>query len=107
MRYENVKSLLQYQQLLQKGERPIVDTHFVSPREAMEDSVILGLRLRTGLFKQDFFAAHGSRVEDAFGTVISPLVDRGWLLEDEARISIPAQYFSVASEIMMRFLGNS
>ncbi len=107
MRYENVKSLLQYQQHLQKGERPIADTHFVSPREAMEDSVILGLRLQTGLFKQGFFVAHGIRVEDAFGTVISPLVERGWLLEDEEQIRIPAKYFSVASEIMMRFLGNS
>ncbi len=106
-RYENVKSLLRYQQMLDGGERPLEALSAVTAKEAMEDSVILGLRLREGVNKSAFLAHHGVALDEAFGDVILPLIERGLLQEDEDRIVIPSRYYSLANEIMVRFLGNS
>ncbi len=106
-RYENVKSLLRYQQMLADMERPLEDALVVTAKEAMEDSVILGLRLREGVNKKAFLLHHGILLHEAFGQVISSLKQRGMLVEDEERIVIPGKYFSVANEIMVHFLGNS
>ena len=73
----------------------------------MEDSVILGLRLREGVNKKAFLAHHGISLHEAFGQVIASLKQRGLLDEDEERIVIPGKYFSVANEMMVHFLGNS
>lgn len=106
-RYENVKSLLRYQQMLAGMERPIEVDLSVTAEEAMEDSVILGLRLREGVNKKAFLAHHGISLHEAFGQVIASLKQRGLLDEDEERIVIPGKYFSVANEMMVHFLGNS
>ncbi len=104
MRYENVKSLSLYEESLTNERRPLANTRAVSAQEAMEDSVILGLRLREGVQKAAFAADHGVDMGAVFGDVIRPLVECGWLLEDAASYRLPVALLPVANEIMLRFL---
>lgn len=107
VRYENVKAVSVYQKHLGEGQRPVAATQVVSEREAREDSVILGLRLREGVSKKRFLARHQVALEQAFGKQISALVRKGWLIETETAIWIPEQYLPVANEIMVDFLADS
>lgn len=77
VRYENVKDLRSYRQLLEKQERPLVMEHAVSFREASEDTMMLGLRLRQGVSRQRFLARHGVGMEQVFGGTIESLQAKG------------------------------
>jgi putative oxygen-independent coproporphyrinogen III oxidase len=78
-RHMNIKGVQPYIQACAAG-LPRLETHPVSREEAMEDFMMVGLRLLEGVNKQDFTAQFGVAVEDIFGPVLEKLI-RESLLE--------------------------
>ncbi|WP_245926347.1 radical SAM family heme chaperone HemW [Sulfoacidibacillus thermotolerans] len=105
LRYENERSLVKYEERIAQKVRPIAEAHVVSAEEAMEDTMMLGLRLQSGVSREEFRQLHGKELDDVFGPLIKSLCERGWLLQDHQRVWIPAQYNEVANEIFALFVG--
>ncbi|MCY0902836.1 MAG: radical SAM family heme chaperone HemW [Firmicutes bacterium] len=104
-RYENVRALDVYARLAESGSRPVAESTAVSPLEAMEDALMLGLRLSEGVKRDPFLRRYGAALDEVFGRAIRSLVDRGWLLDDGDRIAIDPAYYPVANEIFASFIG--
>src|SRR5690606_30040725 len=83
-RYENVRGIRDYIERVRRGERPIAAQHAVSRQEAMENFMILGLRLRQGVEWERFRRQFGLSIQEAFPGVLSRLTEQG-LVEMDGR----------------------
>lgn len=104
-RYENVRSLSAYAGLLARGARPVDGWRCVEPAEAMEDSMMLGLRLAAGVSRDHFRALHGMPPDAVFGAQISHLVSLGLLADDGRQLVIPPERLAAAGGIFAEFIG--
>ncbi|MCL6516340.1 radical SAM family heme chaperone HemW [Alicyclobacillus sp.] len=104
-RYENVTELPAYASHLSAGRRPVAAAHRVSPAESAENTVMLGLRLRRGVEASRFLSRHGARLEEVFGGVIPPLVQRGLLAWDGDRLHVTEEAWPVANLAFEPFVG--
>jgi putative oxygen-independent coproporphyrinogen III oxidase len=88
-RHVNVKGIAEYIAAAAHG-LPVLETEEVSLNEAMEDFMMVGLRLLRGV-RQDDFARQfaGRRLEDVFGATLDKLLTAGLLdrTEDGYRLS--------------------
>jgi oxygen-independent coproporphyrinogen-3 oxidase len=88
MRHVNVKGIAEYIAAANQG-LPRMETAEVGRDEAMEDFMMVGLRLLQGVRRSDFAAQFGERMEDMFGETLERLVHMGLLetTEDGYRLS--------------------
>jgi oxygen-independent coproporphyrinogen-3 oxidase len=78
-RHVNVKGVEAYIEAASRG-LPRLSESRVSAREAMEDFMMVGLRMLTGVRSSDFAAQFGGlRPEDVFGDTLADLAARGLL----------------------------
>jgi len=104
-RYQNERSLTSYGQRVRRGERPVAEVQTVTPEVAMEDTMMLGLRLERGVDNSYFRALHGVEMRAVFGNVIERLAKQGALLLDAKGVRIPSAHYEVANEIFSAFIG--
>lgn len=104
-RYQNERSLPSYGQRVRRGERPVAEVQTVTPEAAMEDTMMLGLRLERGVADSYFRALHGVEMRAVFGNVIERLAKQGALLLDANGVRIPSAHYEVANEIFSAFIG--
>jgi oxygen-independent coproporphyrinogen-3 oxidase len=106
-RYVNVRGLDEYQRLLENGQRPVAKTHRLTPQEASEDTMILGLRLAEGVDDGRFVRRHGTSMWEVFGPVLHRLADRGWIETKGNVVRIPEHLWAVANGVFEAFVGAS
>ncbi|MCL6636862.1 MAG: radical SAM family heme chaperone HemW [Alicyclobacillus sp.] len=104
-RYENVRSLLAYQQALAAGRRPVAQSHQVSAAEAAEDTVMLGLRLRAGVSAARFYERHGADLTALFMREWQALQRLGLVTWAEGAWRLTERAWPVANEVFARFVG--
>ncbi len=104
-RYRNIRSLIGYGQRLSAGVRPLEEVVRVPATEAMEDTMMLGLRLAEGVSAGRFEARHGRTLGSVFGGIVDGLVQRGLLGVDGRRVWIPPAHYAVANEVFAEFVG--
>jgi oxygen-independent coproporphyrinogen-3 oxidase len=107
VRYENVRSLLDYAQALAQGRRPIADTHTVSAAEAAEDTMMLGLRLAEGVSDERFRRQHGCGIQEAFGPIVNRLVADRLLFWQDGALRLMDSAWPVANAVFEQFIGVS
>ncbi len=77
VRHVNIKSVTPYIEAA-SDRLPRLSEERVDESEAMEDFMMVGLRMRDGVRDADFAAQFGGRsIDDVFGGVIGPLRDAG------------------------------
>ncbi|GGJ09376.1 coproporphyrinogen III oxidase [Alicyclobacillus cellulosilyticus] len=103
-RYENVRPLRAYMERVRAGMRPLAWTHPVGPDEMMEDTMILGLRLREGVSRARFRERHGIDMLDRYGPVIADLAARGLVAWTGDRLHLTDRAWPVANEVFAAFL---
>ena len=103
-RYENVKSLHQYAALIDEGRLPRQAQTVVLMAEAMEDEMMLGLRLEQGVVLADFYRHFGVHAKEVFAKPLHSLRQKGWIAEDEQRIWIDPTYYEVSNAIIAAFI---
>ena len=97
VRYTNTRSITHY---LQKKFRYLEEK--LGIYDKIEYDVILNLRTKEGISKEDFFHKYSIKFEDCYSYL--ELVKEGYLVEEGNFISIPEKYFYLSNEIMVRLL---
>lgn len=104
-RYENVRSLAQYALAIDQGRLPLAAVEAVTAQEAMEDTMMLGLRLHQGVSMNDFQRMHGVPLRQIFGRQVDDLLAKGLLVQEDDRLRIEVQHYEVANLIFEAFIG--
>jgi len=102
-RHVNAGPLPVYLQMCKQG-LPRVEQFAVSRREAMEDQMILGLRLREGVDLQRFSERFGVTVEQEFGDVVREEIAKGMLEQADRHLRLTKKALPLGNEVFARFL---
>ncbi|MED1946367.1 MULTISPECIES: radical SAM family heme chaperone HemW [Brevibacillus] len=102
-RHVNAGPLPIYMQKCKEG-LPRVEQFEVPRADAMEEQMILGLRLREGVDLSAFVSRFGATVYDVFGTIIEEEVAKGMLEEQDGFLKLTKQGLPLGNEVFARFL---
>ncbi len=103
-RYENVRGIASYIQSLRQNKRPVVHSHTVSRQEAMENFMILGLRLCDGVEWERFFGRFQVSIRDVFPHVLENLEKEGLIEVDQKGVRLSRQGLLFGNEVFAAFL---
>lgn len=104
-RHMNVKGIQPYIKACSLG-LPRLETHPVSREEAMEDFMMVGLRLMEGVKKADFAAQFGAPVEQYFGSVLDKLLRDRLIEETPEGYRLTRQAVPLANVAFGAFIGH-
>lgn len=102
-RHVNAGPLAVYLQMCKEG-LPRVEQFPVPPEDAMEEQMILGLRLREGVDLARFASRFGVSAHDVFGNIIREEIDKGMLEEDGGFLRLTKKGLPLGNEVFARFL---
>lgn len=102
-RHVNAGPLAIYLQKCKEG-LPRVEQFEVPREDAMEEQMILGLRLREGVDLDRFAARFGISAYDVFGTIIEEETEKGLLVRDGAHLRLTRNGMLLGNEVFARFL---
>jgi len=102
-RHVNAGPLAVYMQLAAKG-LPRVEEFAVERAEAMENELILGLRLKRGVNLARFAQRYGRTVWQEFGEVVSQQIAKGMLEEADGHLRLTRKGLPLGNEVFMQFL---
>lgn len=103
VRHVNAGPLAKYVEMAQSG-LPRVEEFTVEPAEAMEDQLILGLRLIQGLDLARFERRFGLTVEQEFGEIVKEEIAKGMLVEQDGYLRLTKTALPLGNEVFARFL---
>jgi oxygen-independent coproporphyrinogen-3 oxidase len=103
-RYENERGIRAYIDRLRQGQRPIVHTYPVSRQEAMENFMMLGLRLRRGVEWDRFRRQFGISIREAFPDVLQNLEEEGLLEADGQGLRLTRRGLLFGNDVFAAFL---
>ncbi|MGN7468586.1 radical SAM family heme chaperone HemW [Brevibacillus sp. SAFN-007a] len=102
-RHVNAGPLLLYMQKCKEG-LPRVEQFAVPKEDAMEEQMILGLRLREGVDLAEFASRFGVSAHEVFGTIIEEEIAKGMLEEQDGRLKLTKRGLPLGNEVFARFL---
>lgn len=102
-RHVNAGPLAVYLQMCKEGW-PRVEEFAVSRQEAMEDQMILGLRLCEGVDLKRFADRFGRTVEAEFGEIVDDELSKGMLEQTGTHLRLTKQALPLGNEVFARFL---
>ncbi len=105
-RHVNIKGVNPYVEAAKAG-LPRLEQFEVSREEAMEDFVMVGLRMLDGIRKSDFRAQFGEELDQVFARPLGKMVDAG-LLEshrDDEGYRLSKQGVLFGNEVFAEFIG--
>lgn len=100
VRYSNTSSMKEY---LMKG-RDAQSKELLSQEDAMEEHMVLGLRMTKGVSKKQFFNTFHKTVEEVYGQVIEGLKKEQLLEENEQYVWLTTYGLDVSNYCMAQFL---
>ncbi|WP_019536084.1 radical SAM family heme chaperone HemW [Paenibacillus ginsengihumi] len=106
VRHVNIKGIQPYIEATRSG-LPILERHEVEPAEAMEDFMMVGLRLLGGVSGEEFAAQFGTRLEAVFGGVLHRLMAKGLLERTERGYRLTKEGLPLGNEVFAEFLGEA
>lgn len=104
IRHVNIKGVREYIAAANLG-RPVLERHPVSDREAMEDFMMVGLRLLDGVSGADFKEMFGKELEAVFGRELAALQRKGLLEQVDGRYRLTWQGLLLGNEVFGEFVG--
>lgn len=103
MRHANAGPLAKYVELAQT-QLPRVEEFAVPQHEAMEDQMILGLRLIQGVDLARFEQRFGRTVEQEFGVIVDEEIAKGMLAIQDGFLRLTKKALPLGNEVFARFL---
>lgn len=104
MRHVNAGPVQQYIQLVEEKGLPRVEEFSVSKREAMEEFMIMGLRLMEGVSRREFYRRYQEDISQVFGKQLETLEKQGLLFMEEDRIRLSEKGIPLGNEVFVHFL---
>ncbi|CAM3439218.1 radical SAM family heme chaperone HemW [Marinicrinis lubricantis] len=105
IRHMNVKGVQAYIDAAAKG-LPRLEEHRVDPKEAMEDFMMVGLRMMEGVKRDGFREQFGIELESVFGPILTRLVQLKALERDEQGYRLSRQAIPIGNEVFGEFVGS-
>ncbi|PZE22905.1 radical SAM family heme chaperone HemW [Paenibacillus xerothermodurans] len=102
-RHVNIKGVQPYIDATRAG-LPLLEQYEISEREAMEDFMMVGLRLLNGVKRSDFHKQFGVELETVFGSVLLKLLDKGLLQRTADGYSLTEQGVLLGNDVFGEFL---
>jgi len=102
-RHVNAGPLPIYLQMCKEG-LPRVEEFIVPREDAMEEQMILGLRLSEGVELARFANRFGANTKEVFGEVIQEEIDKGMLEEVDGFLRLTKKGLPLGNEVFARFL---
>jgi len=103
-RYENVRSLAAYHDAIRRSVRPVQASRQVTAAEAMEDTMMLGLRLAEGVSRARFLELHNVSMTEVFGDVIENLQRKKLLQWKEDALCLTAVAWPIGNLVFEEFV---
>lgn len=104
-RHVNAGPVQQYIQLVRERGLPRVEQFAVTKDEQMEDHMIMGLRMMSGIDEAAFAERFGVPLTDVFGESIADLIELGLLMRVDGRVCLTQKGIPLGNEVFARFLG--
>jgi putative oxygen-independent coproporphyrinogen III oxidase len=104
VRHVNVKGIQEYIDAAKAG-LPILERFEVTPEEAMEDFMMVGLRMLRGVSRHEFRRQFGCEMEERFAPQLERLVSQQLLIADENGYRLSDQGILLGNEVFAAFLG--
>ncbi|OXM86133.1 radical SAM family heme chaperone HemW [Paenibacillus rigui] len=102
-RHVNIKGIQPYIDAT-LTRRPLLEHFEISEQEAMEDFMMVGLRLLRGVKRSDFHRQFGRELEDVFGGVLNKLVGQKLLDPTAEGYRLSEQGVLLGNEVFGQFL---
>lgn len=102
-RHVNIKGVQPYIDATSKG-LPILERFEVSEQEAMEDFMMVGLRLLAGVKREDFRQQFGKELEDVFPQQLERMTAQGMLTSDTVGYRLSEQGLLFGNDVFAQFL---
>ena len=100
VRWNNMENVAVYTQWLEQGLLPVTRAEALSPRERVEEMLMLGFRRAEGVAEAEIAERCGLSPEDVFGVEIEALCEQGLLIRDQGRLRVPQDKWLVSNEIL-------
>lgn len=103
-RYSNIGPIKRYMESLEKGERPLQNTHVVTKVEAMEEEMFLGLRKTVGVSISHFEQKFGSSLVDVYGQTLQTLQEKALIKVVGDQVKLTRSGIFRGNEVFQEFL---
>ncbi len=102
-RWANVSSLAAYLEGMESGRLPVSSAELLTSQAVLEEIVMLGLRSR-GIDLAEFRAVAGCDLEQAAPTDIAMLLEKGYAVLDEGRLSLTSKGYPFADHLALKII---
>jgi oxygen-independent coproporphyrinogen-3 oxidase len=102
-RHVNIKGVQPYIDATHKG-LPLLERFEVGEQEAMEDFMMVGLRLLSGVKREDFRQQFGRELEDVFPEQLRRLTAQSLLISDTSGYRLSEQGLLFGNDVFAQFL---
>ncbi|WNS43735.1 radical SAM family heme chaperone HemW [Paenibacillus sp. MMS20-IR301] len=103
-RHMNIKGVNPYNEASRSG-LPRLDSFEISEQEAMEDFMMVGLRMREGVSDTAFRAQFGKPITDIFGASLHKLLTAGLLEQEGGNYRLSKQGILFGNDVFAEFVG--
>lgn len=103
-RYSNIGPIKRYMEHVDKGERPVQNSHIVTNIEAMEEEMFLGLRKTDGVSASLFQEKYGQPLNKVYGKTLQTLTESGLIEQIGDRIRLTSIGVVRGNEAFQQFL---
>ena len=104
VRWKNVSGTDEYVGRVTSGADPGMERRVLSPDEALEDALFMGLRLVEGIDADSVGRRYGVDVLAKYGEALKPFLEEGWLARDGGRLRLTREGRLMANEVMAVFV---
>lgn len=102
-RHVNVKGIQPYIDATKLG-LPIMEQFDVTPQEAMEDFMMVGLRLLEGVRSKDFMDQFGETIESHFGATLQSWINKKLIEQTPEGYRLSKHGILLGNEVFASFL---
>jgi oxygen-independent coproporphyrinogen-3 oxidase len=104
VRGNNLESISDYIAKIKTDELPIDNVKYLSREDKIVESVILGLRLREGIFLEEFNLRFGESITDIYNREINKLKEKDLIEITSDRIFLTKKGLVLANDVLEEFI---
>lgn len=101
-RWSNVRSLADYMELPDGAKK--TESHTLSAREQMEETMFLGLRMMRGVSEKTFLDTFHRPLDEVYGQVIEKYCAQGLLVRENGAVRLTDRGIDVSNYVLADFL---
>lgn len=100
----NVISIDEYAKMIKSGELPYSETEQSSDEEFAFETLMLGLRLTSGVDIEEYYKRHGIKLLEKFDKIIAKFIEQGHIDTSNGRIRLTDSGLDIQNTILVEFM---